>query len=685
MKFIDQNVDLSWEPGLGAITQTVYFGDDYDTITNATTGSIDVGGGTTYDPGLLELEKIYYWRVDTDGIFGLVHGDVWSFTTAGAGGGVRADYYHHDGETSHNPAELAFGNLVLTRIDPQINFNWAEGSPDPSININDFSCKWTGEVKTAFTEIYTFYTNTDDGVRLWVDGHLIIDNWTDHTTTEDSGRIYLIGGKTYPLEMWWYERDSNAVAELRWSSPHTPKQLIPQAALSPPGKASDPIPCDGALLVNFPGLLAITLSWKPGYFAVSHDVYFGTNYAEVEAGTGETFRGNQDDKYFLVGYGYTPNDPCPTGFVPGTTYFWRIDEVEADGITKYTGDIWSFSLPPTKAYTPIPSDGCKFVDPNVDLKWKRAMGAIVQTVYFGNDYDIVTNATTGGIEVGYATTYDPGMLELETVYYWRVDTAGVFGRFSGDVWSFSTANFIVVDDFEDYKDVEPERIFDTWIDGRSNSKNGSLVGCMQYPDFVHGGKRSMLFNYDNSYANYSQASADIANLKAGQDWIEPGTKALTLWFHGHPDNAPEPIYVAVADDTSRAIVYHDNPNAAQIDIWTEWNIELKDFTGVNLTDVNSIAIGFGDRKNPQLGGSGEMYFDDISLYRSRCVPAMVTLSEADLNGDCVVDFRDLEIMAGDWLKSGPDISTDLNVDNRVDFNDYAVLADEWLDKQLWPE
>ncbi|MGD8501874.1 MAG: hypothetical protein PVJ86_14575, partial [Phycisphaerales bacterium] len=135
-----------------------------------------------------------------------------------------------------------------------------------------------------------------------------------------------------------------------------------------------------------------------------------------------------------------------------------------------------------------------------------------------------------------------------------------------------------------------------------------------------------------------------------------------------------------------AVVYHDNPDAAQIDTWTEWNIDLKEFQdkGINLTDVDSIFLGFGNRNNPQVGGSGKMYFDDIRLYRSRCVPAEVTLAEADLNSDCVVDYRDLEIMAGDWLAGDPGLAADFNADDTVDFKDYAVLADQWLEEQVWP-
>jgi hypothetical protein len=79
-------------------------------------------------------------------------------------------------------------------------------------------------------------------------------------------------------------------------------------------------------------------------------------------------------------------------------------------------------------------------------------------------------------------------------------------------------------------------------------------------------------------------------------------------------NDPEPMYVAL---NGSAVVTHDNPNAAQIGEWTQWTIDLQTFAdqGVNLANVDTIALGFGDKNNPQTGGSGTMYFDDIRLYR----------------------------------------------------------------------
>jgi len=98
-----------------------------------------------------------------------------------------------------------------------------------------------------------------------------------------------------------------------------------------------------------------------------------------------------------------------------------------------------------------------------------------------------------------------------------------------------------------------------------------------------------------------------------RDWTRQGVGVLTIWFIGDAANAAEQIYVAL---NSSAVINHDNPNAAQITTWTQWNIDLQAFAdqGVNLANVNTIALGLGNKKNPVAGGSGTMYFDDIRLY-----------------------------------------------------------------------
>jgi len=96
-------------------------------------------------------------------------------------------------------------------------------------------------------------------------------------------------------------------------------------------------------------------------------------------------------------------------------------------------------------------------------------------------------------------------------------------------------------------------------------------------------------------------------------WTEKGVNTLTIWFRGNSDNAAETLYVAL---NGSAVVSYDNPDAAQVYEWTQWNIDLQAFAdqGVNLTNVNSITLGLGNRNNPIAGSAGMMYFDDIRLY-----------------------------------------------------------------------
>ena len=203
-------------------------------------------------------------------------------------------------------------------------------------------------------------------------------------------------------------------------------------------KAWNPNPADGALHTS----LYASMGWSPGGFAVSHDVYVDDNFEDVDAGTGDAFRINQDSPYFVIGFtGY----PFPGGLVPGTTYYWRIDEVnDLHPDSPWRGDVWSFTVPSNKAYYPVPSDDAKYIDTNVTLSWAPGYGAIMHAVYFGEDFETVSNAA-GNIPVG-LTTYTPDELELGKVYYWRVDELDNTNTYKGDVWSFKTIPDISVSD-----------------------------------------------------------------------------------------------------------------------------------------------------------------------------------------------------------------------------------------------
>jgi hypothetical protein len=137
----------------------------------------------------------------------------------------------------------------------------------------------------------------------------------------------------------------------------------------------------------------------------------------------------------------------------------------------------------------------------------------------------------------------------------------------------------------------------------------------------------------------------------------PNTSAPGQWTNqdvGIISNEPEPMYVALSNSNgTTGEVYHDDPNATLISTWTQWNIDLKDFSdkGVNLSDVDKVIIGFGHRDAPQPGGKGTMYFDDIRLYPPRCVLDEITPLDADFTDDCIVDYADLQMIAGQWLEA----------------------------------
>lgn len=630
---------------------------------------------------------------------------------AGGAEGLLGQYYEWTGSPPTEP----WGTPVMERLDPTVNFNWAGNAPDPSVGTDNFAVRWTSQIEVPASGTYTFYTQTDDGVRLWVNNTLIIDNWTDHGNTQDTGQVNLKTGQGYPIKLEYYENTGDARCELFWSGPGIPRSVIPSRYLwvgGPRPNPHSPNPTDGAILRE----TWVTLSWTPGDNAASHSIFVGENRDDVEAGMSETFRGNQIGTSFALGF---PGVPYPDGLVSGTTYYWRIEDVEADSIMTHSGPVWCFSIAPKTAYSPTPIDGAEFVDPNVELSWEPGFGAILHTVYFGKDYDTVNNAV-GGIPQG-ARTYKPGTLELGKVFYWRVDefygfqtvkgdvwcftTPGALGKArpangavdvrqnqilkwlpadqaashrvyfgkdkeavrnagisspeykgsknlgsesydpgkldwntlyfwridemdslgnpaKGPLWSFTTADFLVVDDFEDYTDNDAanEAIWQSWIDGfDAPTINGSQVGYTMPPyaeqTIVHSGLQSMPFTYD---IDQKYAEATMA-LTYPRDWTEKGVDTLTIWFHGNILNDAAPMYVAL---NGSAAVFHDDPKATQIHAWTQWDIPLKAFAdkGINLANVSSIAVGIGDKSKLQAGGSGKMYFDDIGLHPPKTAP-----------------------------------------------------------------
>ncbi|HCO95925.1 MAG TPA: hypothetical protein DIU00_18640 [Phycisphaerales bacterium] len=419
---------------------------------------------------------------------------------------------------------------------------------------------------------------------------------------------------------------------------------VPGMKPTPPLKASEPDPADAIFIEE----TWATLAWEAGNLAVSHDVYLGDNLDDVNNGAGDTFRGNQTDTFYVTGF---PGYAYPDGLTPGTTYYWRIDEVnDADPNSPWKGDVWSFTVTPQTAFEPYPANGDGSISLNVELRWTPGYAAKLHTVYIGDNFDEVNNAT-GGLPQGLATytsdslkfaktyywrvdefdgietykgdvwsfstegaiadpnpsngavdvkqtpvlswtagvyvashqiylgtdreavknadtaspeykgtrllgddSYEPGKLAWDATYYWRVDEVNSTNPDSpwvGPVWSFTTAGFAIVDDFEDY-DAGENQIWFSWHDGLgygtpgtadyfAGNGTGAAVGdenTLSYTEetIVHGGNQSMPIAYDNNKQGYAKYSEVEHTLIDQRDWTEGDVTELSLWFRGYPES-----------------------------------------------------------------------------------------------------------------------------------------------------
>ena len=190
----------------------------------------------------------------------------------GTGNGLSAVYYDN----------ADFTGATVTRVDPTVDFNWAMGAPATGLGVDTFSVRWTGQVEPPVSGTYTFYTQSDDGVRLWVNGQQIINNWTDHGSTENSGTIAMTAGLRYDIRMEFYEGGGNALARLSWSSgTSVPKAVVPSSRLFP---AAAPPPPPSVVRVNFqPAAAAV-----PAGYLVDAGLAYGAR------GGGQTYGWNVD-------------------------------------------------------------------------------------------------------------------------------------------------------------------------------------------------------------------------------------------------------------------------------------------------------------------------------------------------------------------------------------------------------
>ncbi|MBN2316350.1 MAG: hypothetical protein JXM79_20655 [Sedimentisphaerales bacterium] len=669
------------------------------------------------------------------------------FSVANAWGvGFFDDFERPNGEVGNGWSTQADGTITVKIVDNEVlvagtqGTDWVRcGISRPVVDETKVSCDFKGDDSfnfhiriddadtAAFLEIYTWggpliHANSVDGSWPgWTDmtgfnvvageynNVMLRQDGTDFTVILNGDIVGILSNAS--LTRIGSLLISSDAAAGTTGSLHIDNVMIGEVS---PEKAKEPVPEDGAYHED----TWITLSWKAGRYAVSHDVYLGDDFDAVDDATNdsEEFRGNQMADFYIAGF---PGYAYPEGLIPGTTYYWRIDEVnEANPDSPWKGDVWSFTVPPKTAYQPDPADGDEVANTSVTLRWTPGFGAKLHTVFFGDDYDTVNNATmgiprgvayyspsalegekvyywrvdqfdgfetykgeiwafttpgavgspqpaNGATDVGMTATlswtaaasaashqvyfgldkdavrsadtgspeykgpkslgaesYGPGLLDLDTTYYWRVDEVYNGSPVRGPVWSFTVGDFLLVEDFESYTDDDTagEAIWQTWIDGFGIADNGAQVGYLFPPyaerTIVHGGSQSMPLLYTNE-AGVSNSEA-VKTLTDVRDWTIAGVEELSVWTRGISSNASEPMYVALSNASgSPAVVANDNAAAATQTDWKQWKIPLQAFSdqGINLTNVDKIAIGLGAKSGmATVGGTGTMYIDDIRLY-----------------------------------------------------------------------
>ena len=306
-------------------------------------------------------------------------------------------------------------------------------------------------------------------------------------------------------------------------------------------------------------------------------------------------------------------------YAPNTTV--DLDGVVAKYVRLTATSNWSGMMPqfglsevrfyykPVVAREPAPSNGQTGLGLDVALDWRGGREATVHELYFSDDEQAVVDGTAL-LDTVAESRYEVEGLSLGTTYYWKVNEVNDAAEpsvWEGPVWSFSTVEYVTVEDFEGYgDDIDGgTAIFQTWIDGWENN-TGSTVGHLDMPFaeriIVRSGRQSMPLFYDNT--NGLTLAEAVRTFDTPQDWSANGVRTLSLYFRGAPGNTGQ-MYLKI----NNVKVAYDGA-AADIakPVWQPWNVDLS-AVGTNLRSVNSLTIGVEGA-----GATGVVYLDDIRLY-----------------------------------------------------------------------
>jgi hypothetical protein len=610
-------VILSWIAGESAASHVVYFSTEETEVQNLTAPTY-VYTYPMSDSFVLDYGTTYYWRVVEQP--GNYQGEVWKFTTEYVVDDASLRLHYKLDEISGGTAYDSSGYGNHGDVDNEDDAGW---NPEG------------GQFGGAFGFNDDNRIDAPDEATISLMNSISISCWLKDSFKNDSNNIVFgIGGGLYEISAsvpmsdgrtveWRAGNDSNDV--LRWD-------------------------------MFLDDINPRTLSdWHHWVFVKDEtageiNMYFDGELVDSNDSVDTTLIRLRESELSIGAASGNPDDMI------GSVDDFRLYDIalDADQVTSlFRGGELEL------AWAPEPRSGASDVDPNVVLSWEPGDYALEHDVYIGNTYAEVADANTtdtSGIYIDrFADVPDnnyplPDPLPLGSIRYWRIDEVNEFdvnSPWKGKVWKFTVANYLVIDDFESYT-YPPDILWHTW---ENPDWTGSYPELGRDPyDRVHFGTQSMKYIYNNDY--YGVYYSEIErNYDSAQNWEYGGVKMLTIFFYGLPGNdANEQMYVGLADsDSDYFIDYDGDMNDIKLSEWQEWNIPLSGFTGVTLTDVRTVYIGFGDPYAVSAGGSGTVYMDDIRLYPPKCVPNRGPAY--DFSGDCVVGYAEIAMMGDEWLLS----------------------------------
>jgi regulation of enolase protein 1 (concanavalin A-like superfamily) len=507
-EYVDINADLSWSPGANGKMHSIYFG----TTDPPPYKKIQIA--TTYEPGTLEYDTIYYWRIDeqsTDGT--VITGDVWSFRTMpfvpiadpnlvgwwqlDESEGTRAvdssGYYYH-GTLMNGPL------WAVGQIEGALQFDGVDDYVDLPVG------QLISTLDRSTLAVWVNFTNPEGGVLrpifnfgLDTDNYAYLSPRFDTAGSLHVGIVNVESGTT----------DLNATTGTLATGWHHVAVVIEPTNLQ--------IYLDGQSVGSTVPLAVLS------DFGVTTDNWLGRPQ--------------------------WPNDAYFSGSLDDFRIYNKVltqDEI----ILIMRGD-------PLLAWNPRPANGLitdvEKVLSLIPLTWSPGEEAARHDVYFGTDADAVRFADTSdttGLYRGQqdANSFTPAEnLVADQTYYWRIDEINTDATVSkGRIWSFTVADYLIVDDFEDYDDID-NMIYYTWEDYYANN-TGMTVGYFKPPfaeqTIVHGGSQAMYMHYDNDGTvnegtGYEKSgtllySETERTWEAAQDWARKGVNSLTLWLRGIP-------------------------------------------------------------------------------------------------------------------------------------------------------